>query len=205
MGSSPWWLAWVLYAPMGAVGLAWAKFARGTAFTTASEPWLAADRAKALWLGLLLALALAALTVWASRVLATHTRWARELMESLRLALMGLSRRRMLLLSCLAAVGEELFFRSALQPSVGIVLTSIAFGMVHVSPRGHGMAWSVWAGVMGFAFGLLFEASGHILVPIVAHALINYENMQYICSSDATKHDTLRPRAHTAWGRSRER
>lgn len=201
MRSLPSWLAWALYALMGAVGLAWAELGRGAPFTSPSAPWLSTDRTEALWLGLLLALAIAACTVWSSRVLVARTRWARDLMETLRLVLLGTSRRRMLLLSCLAAVAEELFFRSAMQPTVGIAVTSIAFGLIHISPAGQGMAWSLWAGGMGMVFGILFEASGHIVVPILAHALINFENMQFLCGSDParpTQNDSPRPRTHLA-------
>jgi len=205
MGSSSWWLAWAMYAPVAAAGLAWAKWARGAAFVAPAAGFVSNDPARALGVGIALALALSGITIWSSRLLATHTRWGRELLETLRLPLVGASRGRLLMLAMLSAFSEELFFRAALQPTVGIGLASVAFGLVHVSPRGQGFAWSLWAGLMGVLFGLLFEASGHLAVPMLAHALINYENMLYICRFEPTHSDTLRPRAHTTLGRSRQR
>jgi membrane protease YdiL (CAAX protease family) len=48
--------------------------------------------------------------------------------------------------------------------------------------------------VMGALFGVLYEASGTLLAPVLAHALINYENMQYIIHYDPTPLDMDRLR-----------
>ncbi len=186
MGSSPWWLPWAVYAPMGAVGFAWARIARGAVLTTPKNAWLSQDSSVALSMGCALALLVVVITVWSTRVLVARTQWARALHRELRITLVGSSAGQLAVLASLSAFAEELFFRAALQPVVGLVAASCAFGLVHVSPRGTGVAWTAWALLMGLVFGVLFEASGSLIVPIVAHALINYENMQYICNYDPT-------------------
>ena len=54
---------------------------------------------------------------------------------------------------------------------------SILFGACHFLPRRELALWSVYAVAMGFAFGWLFEATGHLLAPIAAHVLVNAVNL----------------------------
>ncbi len=46
----------------------------------------------------------------------------------------GAKKRNLVLVSVFSGVGEEAFFRGALQPVLGIVVTSILFGALHVGP-----------------------------------------------------------------------
>lgn len=190
MGSGPWWVAWAVYGPMAIVGAGWAYVSRGAVLSPAGEPWFGARYAGAV--GLCLGAALALGTILATRVLVVHTRWARELHLTLRAALVGTSPRRVAQLALLSGISEELLFRSALAPSLGIVASSLLFGLMHIAPRGIYLAWALWASVMGMAFAVLFEASGTLLAPILAHVLINYENMQYIIHYDPTPLDSDR-------------
>ena len=70
-----------------------------------------------------------------------------------------------------------MLFRGALQPAVGIVWASLIFGACHFLPRKELMLWSVYAVAMGFAFGLLYEWTGHLMAPVTAHALVNGVNL----------------------------
>lgn len=55
---------------------------------------------------------------------------------------------------------------------------------------------------MGLAFGVLFEGTGVLLGPILAHGLINYENMHFIAAYDP---DQDRPDGSPpAWPRRRD-
>jgi membrane protease YdiL (CAAX protease family) len=189
MASGPFWLAWAVYLPMAAFAALWAYTARGTVLSPDTAPWLSAERGIAAGLGLGLAVAVAVVTIVSTRVLVARTVWARELHLTLRTALLGTPSGRVAQLALLSSVSEELLFRAALQPAVGLVASSLLFGVLHVSPRGTYVAWAVWATVMGLLFGLLFAASGTLLAPILAHALINYENMQYIIHYDPTPLD----------------
>jgi membrane protease YdiL (CAAX protease family) len=174
---------------MALAGAVWAYASRGSFLSPAHTPWLSPNTTLAGVLGAVIALVLAGATVAMTRVLVTRTQWAKNLHLTLRAALGEVSTGRMLFLSLLSAVSEELLFRSALQPLLGLFATSLVFGLVHVSPRETYLSWSLWAAVMGACFGLLFEASGTLLAPILAHALINYENMQYIVHHDPTPLD----------------
>jgi membrane protease YdiL (CAAX protease family) len=129
------------------------------------------------------ALAFGGLVVLSTRVLVRRTLWARRLHLTLRAALLGLPPSRIALLALLSAGAEELLFRAAMVPSVGVWVSAVIFGLLHVAP-GAGFAWSLWATVMGVCFGALFLASGSLWPPLLAHALINYENMHYICNYD---------------------
>jgi membrane protease YdiL (CAAX protease family) len=192
MASWPWWLPWLVYGPMGAVGAAWAYWARGAVLTLPEETRSSALQNWGVWVWCLVALGFAAATVASTRLLVKHTKWARRLHMRLRGLLLGLSGSRIALLSLLSATAEELVFRAALAPSLGLVWSSVLFGALHVSPRGAGHAWGLWAFVMGLCFGALYFASGSLLPPILAHAVINFENMHYICSFDPTRRYTRR-------------
>lgn len=85
----------------------------------------------------------------------------------------GADRANLLLVSVFSGVAEEVFFRGAVQPEFGLVVASLAFGVLHVGPDRRYLVWTVWAVLAGFLFGLLFEWTGGLLAPIVAHVLHN--------------------------------
>ncbi len=85
----------------------------------------------------------------------------------------GARRRDLVLLSVFSGVGEEAFFRGALQPVLGIVATSILFGALHVGPDRRYLVWTLWAVGAGFLFGFLYEWTGGLLAPMTAHVLHN--------------------------------
>ena len=39
------------------------------------------------------------------------------------------------------------------------------------------MPWTVFAVVVGYCFGVMFEATGNLLAPVVAHVVINGINL----------------------------
>lgn len=77
-------------------------------------------------------------------------------------------------LAAFSSVGEELFFRGFLQSWLGIIPASIAFGLLHIAPDKRLWPWPILAVAMGFAFGGLFEYTGDVLAPTLAHFTINY-------------------------------
>lgn len=81
--------------------------------------------------------------------------------------------RDLILVSVVSGVGEEAFFRGALQPVLGIVVTSLLFGALHVGPDRRYLVWTVWAVGAGFLFGALYEWTGGLLAPATAHVLHN--------------------------------
>jgi membrane protease YdiL (CAAX protease family) len=185
MRSRPAWLPFAAYVVVAALGAGWAEHARGSVLSAPGSLAREDGSWRAL-LGLLVALAVARLTVRATRVLVARTQWARQLHGELRAALLGTSSARMALQAGLAALSEELFLRAALGPAIGFVASSAAFGCAHLSSRDGQVPWALWAGAMGLLFSALYLLSGSLLAPILAHWLINYENMQYICRYDPT-------------------
>ena len=81
-----------------------------------------------------------------------------------------------LLLSALAGMSEEIFFRGVLQREVGIVLASVIFGLCHALS----LAYVVWAIVVGCYLGWLAQWEGHFWVPIIAHTVVDLVGLWYI-------------------------
>lgn len=79
----------------------------------------------------------------------------------------GLGARQAMLLGVTAGVGEELTMRGALQPRLGLVLTSALFASLHVQYSWFGMLVVM---VIGLALGLLRQRTG-TTVCIAVHAL----------------------------------
>jgi uncharacterized protein len=82
----------------------------------------------------------------------------------------GASSAVLLLVSLFSGVGEEVFFRGAVQQEFGLVVASILFGLVHVGPDRRYLFWTAWAVLAGFLFGALYDFTGGLLAPILAHA-----------------------------------
>ena len=85
----------------------------------------------------------------------------------------GAGRGSLLLVSLFSGVGEEVFFRGAVQQEFGLVAASLLFGVVHVGPDRRYLVWTLWAIAAGFLFGVLYDVSGGLLAPILAHAAHN--------------------------------
>lgn len=76
-------------------------------------------------------------------------------------------------LSVITSFGEELLFRGAMQPFAGLVLTSVLFGLLHMGQRGVVSAWSIWALIAGLLLGWIYEDTGSLWPPIIAHFGVN--------------------------------
>ncbi len=85
----------------------------------------------------------------------------------------GAKRQDLILVSIISGVGEEALFRGALQPEIGLVASSLLFGVLHFGPDRRYLVWTVWAVGAGFLFGFLYLWTGGILAPMTAHVLHN--------------------------------
>lgn len=85
----------------------------------------------------------------------------------------GASKSELILVSVFSGVGEEAFFRGALQPELGLVATSVLFGALHVVPERRFFVWTLLSVGAGFLFGFLYERTGGLLAPTTAHVLHN--------------------------------
>lgn len=83
-----------------------------------------------------------------------------------------------------SGVGEELLFRGALQPWMGLIPTAFLFALMH-PPLSPGLwAWPWMALGAGLVLGLLAEGTGGLLAPIGLHAALNAGNMAWIVSME---------------------
>ncbi len=123
-----------------------------------------------------LGLAAGALVVGISGPL-SRTGSGRALARSLAAALGRLPVHYCLALALASGIGEELFFRGALQPRVGWLAASVLFAAAHFVPRSSLWVWSLFALGAGLLLGGLFEWTGNLVAPVVAHVAINAINL----------------------------
>ncbi|MEN8181179.1 MAG: CPBP family intramembrane glutamic endopeptidase, partial [Myxococcota bacterium] len=112
--------------------------------------------------------------------LTRHSAAGRALAAELSTALGPLSPGAVILLALASGIGEELFFRGALQPRVGLWLASALFALAHLLPSWPLALWSAFAFVAGVLFGLLFEGTGNLLAPALGHVLTNAVNLRWL-------------------------
>ncbi len=126
--------------------------------------------AGSLFLGSLTAGVTVSLGILAYRLLPVLRELAEELAPRL---IDGADRGGLLLISVFSGVGEETFFRGAVQQEFGLLVASLLFGVVHVGPDRRYLGWTTWAILAGFLFGALYDVTSGLLAPIVAHAAHN--------------------------------
>ena len=86
-------------------------------------------------------IALGLAVVFLSRLAVHRFDWARRLHNDFRQILGKLSYKEILVLAVASSVGEELLFRGALQPIVGVWAQAIVFALLHIGP-GPGKKWA---------------------------------------------------------------
>ena len=133
----------------------------------------------ALWsLGLGIAFGLALIV--ASRITVQRYTWAQRLHLELQPFARSLSPTAVIVLAVLSSAGEELLFRSLLQPWMGLWPQALLFGMVHQLPGSSRWVWATWAFFVGLALGALFQFTGSLWGPLAAHALVNGVNLMFL-------------------------
>ncbi len=118
--------------------------------------------------------------VFLTRLAVHQFAWARHLHQAFRGLLGALSPKDILVLALASSVGEELLFRGALLPWIGLLPSTAIFALLHIGPGLRFLPWTVSAFAMGLAFGGLYLWLGDLGAPIVAHFTINYLNLGYI-------------------------
>ncbi len=117
-----------------------------------------------------------------TRLATKHFAWARDLNVSFRDLLGPLTGREILILALASSIGEELLFRGALMPWLGVWVQALVFALLHVGPKKRFLPWTVSALFLGAAFGELAMRTGNLGGPIAAHFMINFLNLRYIVS-----------------------
>ena len=115
-----------------------------------------------------------------TRLATRHFQWARDLHSSFRDLLGPLSTREIVILALASSIGEELLFRGALLPWLGVWPQAVIFALLHVGPGKRFLPWTLSAAVLGLAFGWLAVWTGNLGGPIAAHFAINFFNLRYI-------------------------
>jgi len=128
----------------------------------------------------LLGLVIGLVVVFASRLSVHRFDWARRLHRDFRGLLGNLGERDILVLALASSIGEELLFRGALQPWLGLWPSAVVFALLHIGPGTRFLPWTLSALVLGLGFGLIAAHMGDLGAPIVAHLTINFMNLHYI-------------------------
>ena len=86
------------------------------------------------------------------------------------------------LLAALSSLAEEVFFRGALLPLIGIWGQALLFGLMHPAPR---KAWvyTFYTFIAGLVFGYATLLTGSLIPSIVAHFVINLQGFLEIRSN----------------------
>ncbi|MEZ4400904.1 MAG: CPBP family intramembrane glutamic endopeptidase [Kofleriaceae bacterium] len=141
------------------------------------------DESRAAWwyaVSAALGLAIGLATVAATRLVVARMAWARALHRDFRAILGDLSAQEITILALASAIGEELWFRGALLPWIGLLPQALLFAVLHIGPNRRHLIWTAWALGMGLAFGALAQFTGDLAGVVIAHAAINYLNLRYI-------------------------
>lgn len=118
-----------------------------------------------------------------SRLATRRYAWARALHASFRDLLGSLTGREIVIVAVASAIGEELLFRGALLPWIGLWGQGLVFALLHIGPGRSFLPWTLTALVLGVAFGAFAGWTGNLGGPIVAHFLINFLNLRYIVAT----------------------
>lgn len=79
-------------------------------------------------------------------------------------------------LSLWAAFPEEILFRGAIQPVLGIMLTAIIFGALHSVTR----LYFIYATLAGLGLGLLVSWRGDLWMAIAAHFAVDFVGLGFL-------------------------
>ncbi len=82
-----------------------------------------------------------------------------------------------LYLAFISAIGEELLFRAAVQPVLGLIGTSLLFGLLHLGPQGLISVWTLWAIISGLMLGWMFDSTGNLWPSLICHFMVNAVSM----------------------------
>ncbi len=150
----------------------------------ATPSWVGLEGTEAVAWSVAMGVLLGAATVLASRMLSRRTVWARALHAALRPAVRDVDGATIAVMALASGVGEELFFRGLLVPVVGVIVSAVAFGLLHQVRGPARWAWAAWAFTMGILFALVFVITGSLVGAIVAHVAINGANLRFIRDVD---------------------
>lgn len=170
--------SWV-YLVMAIGGLLWIGWQRRTIPLALFLP------AEEVWVDVAAGAGAAALLLGAWQLTLRLAPLGRALEERLRQTLGPLAGHEAAGLAVLSGLGEEVFFRGAMQPAWGYLVTTLLFGVLH-SGRGREMVlWTVSSLLAGAVLGGLMEWRGNLLAPVLCHVLVNAVQLRRILRPSA--------------------
>ncbi|MSP16205.1 MAG: CPBP family intramembrane metalloprotease [Myxococcales bacterium] len=141
---------------------------------------LSASPVLTLLVGPMVGVAVGLLVVFLTRLCTHRFDWARQLHRDFRGLLGVLSPREIVALAVASSIGEELLFRGAILPWLGLGWSALLFGALHVGPSTRFLPWTLSALLVGVLFGALLLVTGNLGAPIAAHFTVNLMNLRYI-------------------------
>jgi uncharacterized protein len=164
--------AWGLYLTLALAGALWIGLRRGViplALFVDPARW---------WLDLGLGLGAGGLLLGAWWGAERTFPLAKELEARLGEALGIITPTEAIALALLSGFAEELFFRGALQGTVGWAAATVLFGLLHSGPGKAFRLWTLFAVAAGALLGGLMVWRGNLLGPVVGHMLVNGVNLR---------------------------
>ena len=132
--------------------------------------------ANGLWIGLFCGLTLVA----ASQLFTHYFTWSKRLERRFFEILGPLGLWQIVLVSIFSGVAEEMIFRGAIQPFIGLVPASLLFALLHIGPGREFLPWTISAGFIGLLLGYLYQQTGNLAAPVVCHFTVNFINLNVI-------------------------
>jgi len=182
------WFAGVFYVLLGSAGLVWTRLRTGSWLP---ESVTGGDAA----ISLLLGVGVTTLVIATTGPMIRRLAWMRWLSMEMRRLLGPIDLRTALVVAVASGVGEEIFFRGALLPVTGLVVSSLIFAVVHTGPERRYLAWTGFTLAIGFALGWITVATGSLLGAVFAHVAINAVNLRRIGLLRVAPVDTPESRA----------
>ena len=145
--------------------------------------------ANGLWLGLFCGVTLVA----ASQLSYHYFSWSRKLERSFFEILGPLGLGQITVVAIASGVAEEMLFRGAIQPFIGLIPASLLFALLHIGPGREFLPWTISAGVIGLLLGLLYEHTGNLAAPVICHFTVNFINLNVIMRRQKKQENALLP------------
>jgi uncharacterized protein len=169
----------LFYGALGVASVIWGAL-RGDADIYRNESSSLTKMAMSPFVGVALGLGV----VFLSRLIVHSFEWARVLHREFHALVHELNSKEIFTLALASSVGEELFFRGALLPVVGLVPSTVLFALLHLRPQARFLPWTAMSFVLGLAMGGMFMWLGDLSGPIAAHFTINLLNLNYIAKTE---------------------
>ncbi len=82
------------------------------------------------------------------------------------------------IIALISGFAEEVLFRGVLQAQFGLWISSVVFGLAHIW-RKTAILYGMYASGIGLILGSMYQVSGNLWVPILAHIVNNFVAILY--------------------------